>query len=42
MYFYNVGYHSYEECPDVTLCHTKKFSEKELEDLIIASLGAYC
>lgn len=38
MYFYSIGYTSYEECPDITLCHEKIFTSEELEDLIIKSM----
>ena len=33
IYFYNVGYDSYEESPSVVLYHNQKFSEKEFQNL---------
>lgn len=38
MYFYNIGYNSYEECPDVTLCHEKEFTREDLENMVIEAI----
>jgi len=38
MYFYNIGYNSYEECPDVTLCHEKQYTRDEIEEIIIKAI----
>ncbi len=33
VYFYDVGYYSYEEAPSIMIFHNKKFTEKEFRDL---------
>lgn len=35
MKFYKIGYHSYEECPDVTLCHEKDFTKEDIENMLV-------
>ena len=35
MYFYQVGYGSYEDSGEINLCHHKKFNKKQFEDMVV-------
>ncbi|CAG7579964.1 MAG: hypothetical protein SLAVMIC_00181 [uncultured marine phage] len=33
MYFYEIGYHSMEECPTISLCHEEQFTKDEFQEM---------
>jgi len=35
MFFYEVGYSSYEECPVRVICHEKQFTTEEFDEMIL-------
>ena len=35
MKYYLIGYHSYEECPDVTLIHEQDFTSEDIENMLV-------
>lgn len=34
MYFYEIGYHSHEECPMDTIMHENEFSQEEFNEMV--------
>jgi hypothetical protein len=36
MFLYRVGYTSYEECPQVALCHERRIDSKEFEEMCLS------
>ena len=39
MYFYRLGYYSYEDSSDTTLCHENLYSEEEFNDIIATAFA---
>lgn len=35
MFFYEVGYSSYEECPVRVICHEKQFTTEEFDEMVL-------
>jgi len=35
MYYYSIGYNSYEDSDYIKLCHEKEFSQKEFSDMVL-------